>query len=360
MATQTREKDRAGDGSSERSTPTGYGGLTGRLRRHSSVLALVALAIAIAVSFVIAHAAGFDAVTDTLGRIHPAWLIIVAGAQVVGVVGYAVAYRAVARIEDGLKLKLPMALRLVAAGFGAFTVGGGFLLDYHAWREAGDSAQGARIRVLGLGAVEYAVLAPAACVAAIVLLAGGSKAQPSLLWPWALAVPIGSALAFFAVRHRERLAQGKRGRRRRIDEALGAIYVLRRLVTAPLLGLGATLGMAVYWAAEIASLWAALKLFQGDVPIAGMIVAYATGYAATRRTLPLGGAGTTEALMTYSLTWVGLALPSALLAVVAYRLFNFGLITFPALRARASIDPLFSRKRLERSDDGDLRRLAAE
>jgi hypothetical protein len=70
------------------------------------------------------------------------------------------------------------------------------------------------------------------------------------------------------------------------------------------------------------------------------ILAYATGYALTRRSMPLGGAGATEALLTFALHWVGQPISAALAAVVVYRLFNFALLTIPALAARARIEPL--------------------
>ena len=71
-----------------------------------------------------------------------------------------------------------------------------------------------------------------------------------------------------------------------------------------------------------------------------MILAYATGYAATRRSLPLGGAGVVEVLMTYSLYWMRQPLAPALAAVVAYRAFNFVLAATPALIARRHVEPL--------------------
>jgi uncharacterized membrane protein YbhN (UPF0104 family) len=80
-----------------------------------------------------------------------------------------------------------------------------------------------------------------------------------------------------------------------------------------------------------------------------VILAYATGYAATRRSLPLGGAGVTEVLMTYSLYWVRLPLAPALAAVVAYRAFNFLLAATPALIAHHQLQPMIARGRQWRS-----------
>ena len=95
---------------------------------------------------------------------------IAVGGELVAYAGYTAAYREVARVEDGAELKVPKAAALVAAGFGVFVHGGGFALDRMALRRAGLSEKDARRRVLGLGTLEYAVLAPATLAAAIVVV----------------------------------------------------------------------------------------------------------------------------------------------------------------------------------------------
>jgi len=52
--------------------------------------------------------------------------------------------------------------------------------------------------------------------------------------------------------------------------------------------------------------------------------------ALTRRTLPLGGAGTVEVLVSFALAWTGVPLANAVLAVCAYRFFNLWLPLLPA------------------------------
>jgi uncharacterized membrane protein YbhN (UPF0104 family) len=89
--------------------------------------------------------------------------------------------------------------------------------------------------------------------------------------------------------------------------------------------------MAVYWAGEVFVLWVCLAAFTRDTPsVTAVVVGYATGYALTRRTLPLAGAGAVEALLPFALTWVGYGLPAAVLAVFAYRVFNLWLPLGPA------------------------------
>src|SRR5213078_4619624 len=95
---------------------------------------------------------------------------------------------------------------IVAAGFGVFVIRGGFAVDRLALEQAGVEPRLARVRVLGLGALEYAVLAPAAAVAAMVVVARGAT-HPSLGFtlPWVIAVPLGFAAAVAALAFRHRL-----------------------------------------------------------------------------------------------------------------------------------------------------------
>jgi uncharacterized membrane protein YbhN (UPF0104 family) len=73
-----------------------------------------------------------------------------------------------------------------------------------------------------------------------------------------------------------------------------------------------------------------LRAFHDSPDIAALIIGYATGYALTRRTLPLGGAGSVEVLVSFALAWAGIPLAKAVLAVCAYRLFNLWLPLLPA------------------------------
>ena len=119
--------------------------------------------------------------------------------------------------------------------------------------------------------------------------------------------------------------------------------MLRTLIRSPRRYAGAWLGTALYWAADISAFYGGLRTFGLDPGAGKVILAYATGYAATRRSLPLGGAGLTEVLMTYSLYWVRLPLAPALGAVVAYRLFNLLLAAMPGVIAHRQLEPVLAR-----------------
>jgi uncharacterized membrane protein YbhN (UPF0104 family) len=303
----------------------------------------VAAVLAFAALLGVAWAAGFGRIWRLLHHPGWTWLGAAVAAEAVAYVGYTLAYREVVRAERGPELAVPKAAALVATGFGVFLQGGGFALDQEALHRAGLSRGEARRRVLGLGALEYAVLAPAAVGAAAIVVIRGLPVSDSLTLPWIIALPVGTVLALTALRFRRRI-EGGSSIRRRIGHSLRAMELVVRLARTPRRHGLAFPSMALYWACDIFCLWATLHAFEARTPpVAQLIVGYATGYAITRRALPLGGAGVVEGLLPIALGWVKIALAPALLAVVAYRAINLWL---PMLAALAGLPSLH---RLEQS-----------
>jgi uncharacterized membrane protein YbhN (UPF0104 family) len=295
-----------------------------------AVLVLVGAALALGALVGISWAAGFESVLRELRRVDPIWLPVAFGMEVAAYFGYVVAYRELARVEGGPRLGLGRAGAIVAAGFGAFVIRGGFVVDRHALEDAGLEPREARVRVLGLGALEYAILAPAAALAAVIILARGST-HPSLGFtlPWAIAVPLGFVAAFAALGLRHRV-RDEGGWRAAVRHALDAVNMLKHLASqAPEHG-GAFVGTTLYWVGDVGCLWASLRAFHDSPDLPALVIGYATGYALTRRTLPLGGAGSVEALVSFALAWTGIPLAKAVLAVCAYRIFNLWLPLLPA------------------------------
>jgi uncharacterized membrane protein YbhN (UPF0104 family) len=298
--------------------------------QHALLIAFGA-ALAVGATVGVAWAAGFEEVLERLRHLEPLWLLAAYGAELLAYLGYAVAYRELARVGGGPRMGLLRAGAIVAAGFGVFVIRGGFVVDRHALERAGVSPREARVRVLGLGALEYALLAPAACVAAVILLARGAT-HPDLEFtlPWVIAVPLGFVAAFVALSFRSRVHETSFWRAA-LRHVLDAIDVLRQLAVQPRKHGLAFVGAGLYWAGDMTCLWAALQAFDQRLPVPGLIVGYATGYALTRRTLPLGGAGSVEALVSFALVWVGAGLAPAVLAVFVYRIFNLWLPLLPAV-----------------------------
>src|SRR5919204_27746 len=215
--------------------PRPFGGRTHMDRRPHELAFFIVLGAALSAAAVVgvAWSAGFGAVGDRLRHVDATWLPIALAAEVLAYLGYVIAYREVARVEDGPSLPHSRALALVATGFGVFVGRGGFAVDLHAFRQEFVDDREARVRVLGLGALEYALLAPAACIVAILMLVDHVHSPGSgLTMPWAVAVPAGGVLALSALRLRERL-RGRSGSRRLPDRQLLAPDRARRL-RAPL------------------------------------------------------------------------------------------------------------------------------
>lgn len=321
------------------------GGVVGRLRTRPIVASAIATAIAVIVVLSIVQVTGGNAVGRAFADVDPGWIALIAGAQLIAYPAYAIAYRSIAQIHGHAPLELPMVARVVVAGFGPFAVSGGFGVDKQALHALHEDEHSARVRVLALGTLEWAVLAPATCAVAIVMLATDAKVAPSLVWPWAIAVPIGLVLALWAS-HPSRIERVRRVRRfgglAWLASLLEGVGELRALIREPRTYAGAWIGTMVYWAADITALYGALRAFGLQPGLDKVMLAYATGYVATRRSLPLGGAGVTEALMTYSLHWLGMPLARSLAAVVAYRAFNFLLAATPALIAHRGMRPLLA------------------
>jgi len=322
-------------------TPSRSGGPLAVLRRHHlehephhlAMLMLLAGGLSLVAAILVAGAAGFVSVASHARHASMYWFPFAVAGAVAAHVGYVVAYREVANVGRGVRLGALRAGAIVVAGFGMFFPRGGFAVDLEALQDLGVPQEEARVRVLGLGSLEYAVLSAGACVCAILLLVSHWPAQRAVTLSWTIGVPAGTALALVAVRYRSWLCRGRL--RGVLGPPLEAIAVVGQIVASPRRhGAAAFTGMAVYWAGEVFVLWACLAAFTRQTPsVEAVVVGYATGYALTRRTLPLAGAGAVEALLPFALTWVGYGLPAAVLAVFAYRVFNLWLPLGPAAAA---------------------------
>jgi uncharacterized membrane protein YbhN (UPF0104 family) len=301
-------------------------------KRGMVLMFVTGVALAAAALTGVAWSAGFPAVVARLSHANRRWLGVA-----VSYLGYLVAYREIARAEGGPSLDAAHAAALVAAGFGVFIPRGGFALDAEALAEANLSRREAHRRVLSLAILEYAVLAPATLAAATFLAIEHLHAQPGLLSSWVIGVPVGAAVTLFLLALRRRMPT-----RGRVWDALthwlDAIRCTFSVLRSARGGLLAVTGMAIYWAGDITALGACFTAVDGNRPrLSILVVGYATGYALTRRSLPIAGAGAVEALLPFALSWVSLPLASAVLAVFAYRLFNLWLPVLPAVAGMAHL-----------------------
>jgi uncharacterized membrane protein YbhN (UPF0104 family) len=323
---------------------------------------LVSAGATIVVSLALASSAGWSRLGHVAYRQHAwVWLAACLFAEVVAYLGYVLTMRDVACVDEGPEMDLQVSAKTVVAGFGVFAAtrgSGGFAVDYWALRREGAGRRDAVGRVLALGFLEYATLSVVALVASVALFvsvdghAGESATLPSLL-----VIPAFAAGLWVTSRKRaDRLSRRRPGQgwfRRTFADSVHGARKARMLMLSPREhGLG-VLGMTIYWAGDIACLWAALQLVGGkQLTISALILAYAGGYVLSRRSLPAGGAGFVEVALTLALVGMGERLAPAVIAVLIYRLFNFWLPIVPALALIPSVRGL--RQRFQRAEEQAL------
>ena len=192
---------------------------------------------------------GADAVGRVFDDFRPGWIGLIAGAELLAYPAYMLAYRSIASVHGHTPLALPLVARVVVAGFGPFALSGGFGIDKQALHAVDEDERSATVRVLALGVLEWAVLAPTTCVVAIVFLATGANILPSLLWPWAILVPAGFSFGLWAAtpERSERLSRLGGRRREWLANVLDGVGVLHMLLRNPWVYWGAWVGTGLYW-----------------------------------------------------------------------------------------------------------------
>jgi len=304
---------------------------------HPLVALSVVLALEAAALGGLVWWAGWRGILHALSIENAEWFALCAGGQIVAYFGYTLAFRDVAAVDEGVKLDLAASFGIVSIGFAPIFsahTGGGFSIDAVTLREAGMSRRRAFRRVLALSALEYAVLAPAVAVCGLLLfLHVGGKASGDIALPWLAVIP-GAAVAVWLTSPAHaawsRTPRNAGWVRRCFAHAVAALTVLRNLVVGSERQGTAFLGAALYWLGDMVTLWAALRVFDVRLSIPVLVLAYGTGWALTRRSLPFGGPGVVEILLAWVLTWFHVPFAPAAAGVVAYRLFNFWLALVPA------------------------------
>jgi uncharacterized membrane protein YbhN (UPF0104 family) len=305
--------------------------------RHPLLSSATAAAASIAAILGVGLIAHLVTVAHAIGHLHPSWLGVALGAEILSLPSYALAYRTIVRRYGHQYLTARVTLHMVLAGFGLFAVLGGFSVDRLGLQRLGADLDGARRSVLALALLEIVTLATAGFAVSIALLAGGSPVPGSMLWPWVIGVPAAGLAAVGLLVYARRRSQTWRPRAQKLaDHGWSLIPMLRELSRLP----QAWCGISLYFIADIASLYAATRAVGLRLGVGAVLIAYASGYLFTRRTLPLASAAFVEVLLTFSLFWVGEPLASALAAVIVYRTLGLPLFTGGGILARAVLLPL--------------------
>ena len=310
-------------------------------RRTIVVAIVLVVVVATGLLLLLGKAAGYREVFDALEGASASWLVACLVLEVTAYAGYTVALRAVVAMDGGPRFTPMIATRVWLASLGATRIvspagAGGVAIIYWLLRRAGMRARVAISRVLGFNVLIFSVFGIGAFASALALVAGAGEGVPlGMALPWIIGVPVIAIAGLW-------VSQGSRGRRiagttahgwwrRTAAAAVGAIIVARSTATPGRINVVALTASVVYWLADVACLWGALRAIGADVSLIGVALAYATAYIAMLVPLPTGGYGAIDAAATFTLTVLGIPLAEAVAGVVVWRFFNFWLPTIPGL-----------------------------
>jgi uncharacterized membrane protein YbhN (UPF0104 family) len=302
---------------------------------------VAAVLLVVGVGILIARAAGFAEVRDTIEAADSSWFVVCLAAQVAALGGYAAVFREAFRWGGGVEAGFGLSAQVMLASIGATRVvaaggAGALAAAYWCFRRASFSTHEALVRVLGFNTLFYVVFAVGAWLAALLAALAVSEDVPlGLSGAWLVVIPACAAAATWVTQpgRVDRLATPKGSfLRRGFAYAIAGTAWVREVLPHDA-GRRSLMASALYWGGNVVCLWAALESVGEPLRLPALVLAFATGHAATLLPLPLGGVGGVDAAMTYSLTLVGVPLASALVAVAVYRLFAFWAPTLPALAA---------------------------
>lgn len=310
-------------------------------RRRALVLvagggALVASLVLVLPSF--AHLPGtWERLTHGDAR----WLVLALGLEAVSFLGHIILFRAVG--DDGRgRVGMRASAEITLAGHAAtrlFASGGagGVALTAWALRRSGMERGDVAARMTTFLVLLYAVYMAALVLGGLGLFAGllpGTAPLALTLVPaafGAIAIAVALALPRLAdVLERARQSGRRVGRIAPAARGVGdgvreAVRIVRRLDAG-------LLGALLWWAGDVAVLWACFEAFGESPALAVVVMAYFIGMLANTLPLP-GGIGGVDGGMVAALVAFGTDPALAVVAVLAYRGFAFWLPIIPGAAA---------------------------
>lgn len=353
--------------STPESEPYGLRQLIHEHRR--ALIALVALALVVIFVFVVLpQLAGFGKSLHRLQSGNKLWLAAGVGLEAISLCGYMTLFRTVFSCE-GVRITWRSSAQITLAGTLATKLlgaggAGGIALTIWALRAAGLSARAVARRMTSFEMLLYGVFMSSLVIfgggAALGLFAGSHHPAltvlPAIVGASAiLLVTVVGYASDGAKRGLLRLAK----RTRRMGPALERLATLPRTLHEGVRNTAEILrhpqpghaGAIVYWAFDIATLWAAFRAFGESPPITVIVLSYFVGQMASVLPIP-GGIGSIEGGMLGFFIAFGVNASTAALAVIAYSLMSIWLPVIPGSIAYLRLRTTVARWR-EEDDNGE-------
>jgi len=322
-----------------------------RVSARQVIVLVVASAVMVAGLVVIAPAlADLPDVWTKLSDGHLGWLAFALVLEALSFVGHAILFRAVSVEGGGTRIGLRASTEITLAGHAATRLfasagAGGIALTAWALKRSGMEARDVAARMTTFMVLLYSVYMGSLLIGGVGLYTGLIPGGGSFAMTIVPALFGGVVIALVAA------AQLVRPGEHRLQKWLAPIgdgvRDARRLIKRGNLGL---LGAIMWWAFDIACLWACFKAF-GDSPAVGvLVIGYFVGMLANTLPLP-GGVGGVDGGMIGMFVAFGVNPATAIVAVLAYRFFAFWLPIGPGAVSYATLRRTISR--WEAEDTGE-------
>src|SRR4051812_39066931 len=309
----------------------------GRVSARQVIVLVVASAVMVAGLVVIAPAlADLPDVWTKLGDGHLGWLALALVLETLSFVGHAILFRAVSVEGGGTRVGLRASTEITLAGHAATRLfasagAGGIALTAWALKKSGMEARDVAARMTTFMVLLYSVYMGSLLFGGVglytgIIPGGGSFAMTM--------VPAIFGAVVIAIVAAAQLVKPGEGRIRRVLAPVGdGVRDARRLVRNGNPGL---LGAVMWWAFDIATLWACFEAFGAAPAVGVLVVGYFVGMLANTLPLP-GGVGGVDGGMIGAFVAFGVDPGAAIVAVLAYRVFSFWLPIVPGALAFGSL-----------------------
>jgi uncharacterized protein (TIRG00374 family) len=335
--------------------------------RRVALVAGIAAAVVASVALLLPALADLPDAGSRIAGGDAHWLLLALGLEALSFVGHIVLFRAVS-LGAGSRIGMRESYQITLAGHAATRLfasagAGGVALTAWALRRSGMEREEVGRRMVTFIVLLYSVYMAALILGGIALFTGvlpGTSPVALTLIPAALgAGVIAGALAM----PRTAVSLEARLRRRALrDDRAGRLA--GRVATAPRAVAGGVsealrlarrgnpglAGAVMWWAFDIAALWACFRAFGVAPPVAVLVLGYFVGMLANTLPLP-GGIGGVDGGMIGAFAAFGVDPGLAVLAVLAYRVFAFWLPTIPGIAAYFQLRRTVGR--WEREDAGE-------
>jgi uncharacterized membrane protein YbhN (UPF0104 family) len=311
-------------------------GLARRIPRGTIVGVVLAVVAVVAVT---ALPGAYHAVSDGFSRLGSGdgrWIALALGLEALSFLGHIILFRTVfldrsSRVDFAASYEITMAGHAATRVFGAAGAGG-IAVTVWALRRAGLASRTIAARMAGFLVLLYSFYAITVAAVGIGLwtglLPGGGSAALTLL-PGLVALGVVAAVLTAAATSGRLVARAPERIRRRLEPAADtvmggvheALVVLRRRDPG-------LIGGAMWWAFDIAVLWACFNAFGTAPAIAVVVLGYFLGLVGNA--LPfLGSVGGVDGGMIGALVALGGDPGTTVVAVVVYRLISCWLPAIP-------------------------------